>query len=77
MRRLDQLLANLGYCSRSEARDFLKKHVVTVRGAAVRDPSGKVLAAEVRFARPQRGLAPGQILALYAGERLLGGGIFA
>ncbi|MFZ9837029.1 MAG: tRNA 2-thiouridine(34) synthase MnmA [Opitutaceae bacterium] len=33
--------------------------------------------AEVRFARPQRGLAPGQILALYHGERLLGGGIFA
>lgn len=33
--------------------------------------------AEVRFARPQRGLAPGQILALYDGARLLGGGIFA
>jgi tRNA-specific 2-thiouridylase len=33
-------------------------------------------AAEVRFARPQRGLAPGQILALYDGERLLGGGVF-
>ena len=49
MRRLDQLLANLGYCSRSEARDFLKKHAVTVRGAAVRDPSGKVLAADVRI----------------------------
>jgi len=47
MRRLDQLLANLGYCSRSEARDFLKKHAVTVRGVAVRDPSGKVLAADV------------------------------
>lgn len=47
MRRLDQLLANLGYCSRSEARDFLKKHAVTVRGIPVRDPSGKVLAADV------------------------------
>ena len=33
--------------------------------------------AEVRFAQPQRGLAPGQILALYDGERLLGGGVFA
>lgn len=32
--------------------------------------------AEVRFDRPQRGLAPGQILALYDGERLLGGGVF-
>ncbi len=47
MRRLDQLLANLGYCSRREARDFLKKHAVTVRGVAVRDPAGKVLAADV------------------------------
>lgn len=41
MRRLDQLLANLGYCSRREARDFLKKHAVTVRGEPVRDPSAK------------------------------------
>lgn len=32
--------------------------------------------ALVRFASPQRGLASGQILALYAGERLLGGGIY-
>ncbi|MET0262694.1 MAG: pseudouridine synthase [Rariglobus sp.] len=47
MRRLDQLLANLGYCSRSEAREFLRKNAVTVRGAAVRDPSGKVHAADV------------------------------
>jgi tRNA-specific 2-thiouridylase len=33
--------------------------------------------ATVRFAAPQRALAPGQILALYDGERLLGGGVFA
>jgi tRNA-specific 2-thiouridylase len=33
--------------------------------------------AVVRFATPQRALAPGQILALYDGERLLGGGTFA
>lgn len=33
--------------------------------------------AHVRFATPQRALAPGQVLALYAGEQLLGGGIFA
>jgi tRNA-specific 2-thiouridylase len=33
--------------------------------------------AQVRFATPQRALAPGQVMALYAGERLLGGGIFA
>jgi tRNA-specific 2-thiouridylase len=33
--------------------------------------------ARLRFATPQRALAPGQILALYSGEQLLGGGIFA
>lgn len=47
MRRLDQLLANLGYCSRREARDFLKKHAVTVKGKAIRDPSDKAHAADV------------------------------
>lgn len=47
MRRLDQLLANLGYCSRRETRDFLKKHAVTVRGAPARDPSAKVDASAV------------------------------
>ena len=32
--------------------------------------------ALVRFDEPQRGLASGQILALYEGERLLGGGVY-
>ena len=32
--------------------------------------------AVVNFAEPQRGLASGQILALYDGERLLGGGVY-
>lgn len=32
--------------------------------------------ARIRFATPQRALASGQIMALYAGERLLGGGVF-
>ncbi len=32
--------------------------------------------ATIRFAEPQRGLAAGQILALYDGPRLLGGGIY-
>lgn len=32
--------------------------------------------ALVRFDEPQRGLASGQILALYDGERLLGGGVY-
>ena len=33
--------------------------------------------ARVTFDRSQRALATGQIIALYAGERLLGGGVFA
>ncbi len=31
----------------------------------------------IRFAGPQRALAAGQVLALYQGERLLGGGVYA
>ena len=34
------------------------------------------LAAELIFDEPQRALTPGQICALYDGERLLGGGVF-
>jgi len=33
--------------------------------------------ARVKFEQPQRALAPGQIMALYDGERLLGGAVFA
>ena len=33
--------------------------------------------ARITFATPQRGLASGQILAFYDGERLLGGGVYA
>jgi len=33
--------------------------------------------ARIRFVQPQRALASGQILALYEGERLLGGGVYA
>jgi tRNA-specific 2-thiouridylase len=32
--------------------------------------------AQIKFAEPQRGLASGQILALYDGEKLLGGGVY-
>jgi len=32
--------------------------------------------AFIRFAQPQRALASGQILALYDGEKLLGGGVY-
>lgn len=47
-----------------------------------RDPSQKVNVVpegnklRVRFESPQRALTPGQILALYDGERLLGGGVY-
>jgi 16S rRNA pseudouridine516 synthase len=37
MRRLDQLLANLGYCSRSEARDWVRAGRVTVAGKVAKD----------------------------------------
>ncbi len=33
--------------------------------------------ATVRFAEPQRGVAPGQLVALYAGDEVLGGGTIA
>ena len=37
------------------------------------EPGGS---ARVRFETPQRGLASGQVLAFYEGERLLGGGVY-
>ncbi len=45
-----------------------------VRGAL----SGRVLpqAAQIQFDQPQRALAPGQIMALYRGEQLIGSGVF-
>lgn len=48
MRRLDQLLANLGYCSRRDARSWIKSGAVTVRGSEADDFSAKVNPAEVR-----------------------------
>jgi 16S rRNA pseudouridine516 synthase len=47
MRRLDQLLANLGYCSRSEARTWVKSGAVTVRGEEANDFGARVNEAEV------------------------------
>ncbi len=50
MRRLDQLLANLGYCSRREARDFLRAHDVReASGTRLTQPALKVDAATVRI----------------------------
>jgi len=39
-------------------------------------PEGDGATARVRFDTPQRGLASGQILAFYEGERLLGGAVY-
>lgn len=50
IRRLDQLLSSLGYCSRSEARAFLKKHVVTLGGdTRLRSPADKIDPAALRI----------------------------
>ncbi len=42
VRRLDQLLANLGYCSRRDARTWLKAGRVTIDGTAARDSGQKI-----------------------------------
>ncbi|MEO5960082.1 MAG: pseudouridine synthase [Opitutaceae bacterium] len=49
MRRLDQLLANLGYCSRREARDWISDGRVVVRGEPAEDAAQKVSPADVRI----------------------------
>ncbi len=46
-RRLDQLLANLGYCSRREARDWIDAGRVTVAGQVADDPGDKAPASLV------------------------------
>ena len=48
MRRLDQLLANLGYCSRREARAWLDDGRVTIEGRPADDPGAKPNPAAVR-----------------------------
>jgi 16S rRNA pseudouridine516 synthase len=48
MRRLDQWLSNLGYCSRREAREWMAAGQVTVNGEEAQDPGQRVAAQEVR-----------------------------
>jgi 16S rRNA pseudouridine516 synthase len=48
MRRLDQLLANLGYCSRRGARAWIDAGRVTVRGEPADDVAQKASAPDVR-----------------------------
>lgn len=47
-RRLDQWLANLGYCSRREARDWIDAGRLTVGGKPADDPGAKAQAVAVR-----------------------------
>ncbi len=49
MRRLDQLLANLGYCSRREARDWIDAGRVIVGGKVADDVSRKANPGDVRI----------------------------
>lgn len=48
MRRLDQLLSNLGYCSRREAREWIEAGRVTVHDRPAEDAGDKAAAAAVR-----------------------------
>jgi 16S rRNA pseudouridine516 synthase len=50
MRRLDQWLSNLGYCSRREARDWMAAGHVTIEGREADDPGQRVKAESVRVA---------------------------
>lgn len=47
LRRLDQLLANLGYCSRREARAWIDAGRITVRRQPADDPAQKAAPADV------------------------------
>ena len=63
-RRLDQWLANGGYCSRSEARALIRMGRVTLDGERARDPGEKTPAASVRVdGEPLE--APGGLLAVF------------
>jgi 16S rRNA pseudouridine516 synthase len=48
VRRLDQLLANLGYCSRSEARAWIDDGRITVKGEPAESPAQKASPADVQ-----------------------------
>lgn len=48
-RRLDQLLSRYGYCSRSEARAWLRAGRVTVAGATASQPDAKAAPRDMRI----------------------------
>lgn len=47
--RIDQILSRHGYCSRGESRGWLKAGRVTIGGEPAKDPSAKVLIADLRI----------------------------
>lgn len=47
LHRIDQLLTRCGYCSRSEARSWVRAGRVTIQGVAVRSPDQKARPSEV------------------------------
>ncbi len=65
MRRLDQLLANLGYCSRREARDWIKSGRIIVRDAVVDDFGAKANPADVRIDGERLDHSDGLLLLLH------------
>jgi 16S rRNA pseudouridine516 synthase len=65
MRRLDQLLANLGYCSRREARSMVAAGLVTIRGEPADDFDTKVDPADVRVADEPLDHPDGILIALH------------
>jgi len=65
MRRIDQLLSSLGYCSRREARTWLQAGRVTVDGAPVDDPGRRVSAEAVRVAGEPLDHADGLLVLLH------------
>ena len=60
------------------AIEFIPDAQQIVAGLAEAGPGSPppATSARIKFATPQRALASGQIMALYSGEQLLGGGVF-
>jgi 16S rRNA pseudouridine516 synthase len=65
MRRLDQYLANLGYCSRREARGWIDAGRVRVSGVPASDPGQKSAAAAVTVDGEPLDHPEGLLLALH------------
>ena len=49
LKRLDQILANCGYATRSEAKKLVRKGLVKVNGSVIKDPSFKAEPKTVLF----------------------------